>query len=572
MNPLKKRIFYLNLVLCLVFGGIVIRLFWLQILRGETYEAYASRQQTIRKTLSGRRGEILVHEKDQMIELATIKDGWLLAIDPRYIKDPKELYNKFSEVGVQISEEEFMDKAAKKEDPYEVIAHRISHETKRKIVSAGLAGLIYEPEEWRYYPAGTLASQLIGFVGVDSEGKYAIERLYNNELEGKDGIFEGEKTLSGKLLLFGKRLIKPEKNGSDLVLTIDAGVQSYIEKKLEEVREKYGARSAGGVVMDPKTGKILAMAARPAFDPNLYSKERDQRVFINPHVENTYEMGSIVKALTIAAAMDAGAVTLETMYNDTGKIVLDGAVIENFDGKARGRIPMQEILSQSLNVGAAFLAEKLGKDAFRMYMHKFGLGDVTGVDLPGEAKGNLKNLESPRSLEYATASFGQGISMTPLEFVRAISSIANGGYLVRPYIVEEIRREGGINISRRAEGPINILKEETSRTVTRMLVEVVDKKLAGGHGRIPGYSVAAKTGTAQIARDDKRGYSEDFLHTFFGYGPAYDPKFLVFFYLERPRGIRYASESLTDPFRSTMRFLLSYYEIPPDRPQDLVYE
>lgn len=549
---------------------VLLRVGWLQIVRGAEYREQASRQHATSEIFEANRGEILAHEKEALVPVATTKEGWLMHINPKLIENPAELYKNLSRVAsTTLSRDIFIERASKADDPYEIIEHRVSPSIKRIIEAAHLPGIAFSPERWRFYPAADFASQVIGFVGADGTGQYGLERFYNEDLLGRDGIFVGEKTSGKKLLWFGNARLTPAKHGASIVLTLDTGVQTHLESVLKKIQEEYSASSAGGIIINPKTGQVIAMASVPSFDPNIYAGVKDIAVFKNPLVEDLFEMGSVIKPLTIAAAIDAGVITPQTTYTDTGTRVIDTATIANFDGKARGVVPVQEVLSQSLNIGAVFVMERLGKDRFREYMHRFGLNEKTGIDVPGEATGKLSNLESSRLIEYATASFGQGISMTGVEFVRALASIANGGFLVDPYLIQEVRNEQGKAVEKKRNEPKRVLKEETSKTVTRMLVEVVDKKLANGKGKIPGYSVAAKTGTAQIASKNSRGYSDEFMHTFFGYGPAYDPQFLVFLYIERPQGIRYASESLTQPFRSVIKHLFSYFEVLPDRPHEL---
>lgn len=569
MKTIRARITALDIIVALLFIVIIGRLFWLQVVNKDIFEARADRQQAVTGTLTGKRGDIIVHEKQRVYPVATTKDDWLLTINPKLVSNSEDLYKKFIDKGLILDKEEFIMKAEKKNDPYEVIQHRVPNSIKKQLEDLAISAVGFELEPGRFYPAGNFASQTIGFVGADGTGQYGLERFYNKDLSGENGSFTGDGSAGTRLLLFGKSLISHKKDGASIHLTIDAGVEAFLVSSLEATLKKYNAKSAGGIIMNPRTGKILAFASMPSYDPNLYSKEKDPNVFKNPLVENLFEMGSVIKPLTIAAALDVGAIQSTDTYVDTGKRTIDGRTIENFDGKARGRVPIQEILSQSLNMGAVHVMEKLGKDRLRDYFHKYAFAEKTNIDLPNEAVGNLKNLDSSRLIEYATASFGQGINMTPLALARALSSLGNGGLLVTPYIVEEVRYANGLTQQKKAPEPKRVLKEETSKTITRMLVEVVDTKLAGGHGKIPGYSVAAKTGTAQIASVDRRGYSDEFMHTFFGYGPAYDPQFLVVLYIERPQGIRYASESLTEPFRSIMKHLFSYFEVLPDRPQEL---
>lgn len=320
--------------------------------------------------------------------------------------------------------------------------------------------------------------------------------------------------------------------------------------------------------MNPKTGEIIAMEVRPAFDLNNY-READSSRFANPFVEDVREFGSIMKPLTMAAGLDAGVITPETTYNDTGCITVNTRKICNFDGKGRGVVPMQIILANSLNTGVSFITGKLGHDRFREYFMKLGFGTETGIDLPEETKGLVKNLESPRDVEYYTASFGQGVAVTPVEMIRALGALANEGQIVTPHLVKSIRLESGIIKQLSWGTPERVFSKKAAEDTTHMLVEVVDKSLAHGSVRIPEMSVAAKTGTAQVAGPGGKYYENKYLHSFFGYFPAYDPEFVILLYTREPQGVQYASETLTHPFMELTHFLISYYDIAPDR---AVYE
>ena len=318
--------------------------------------------------------------------------------------------------------------------------------------------------------------------------------------------------------------------------------------------------------MDPKNGQIYAMASLPSFNPNDLSNINDPSVLSNPLVENSYEMGSIIKPLTMASGIDSGAITVKSTYNDTGSLLLSGRKISNFDGKARGIIPMQEILSQSLNVGVAYVSLKMGLETFSKYFLSYGLGEITGIDQPNEQKGLTKNLISGRDVEIATISYGQGISMTPMQTIRALSVLANDGKLVTPHVAKSIEYSDGTSEEIKLPPTIQVLKKESVDDVTDMLVTVVDKALKKGEVKMEHYTVAAKTGTAQIADPVNGGYYKDrYLHSFFGYFPAYNPRFIVFLYHVYPKDVEYASATLTDPFIELTKLLINYYEIPPDR-------
>jgi cell division protein FtsI/penicillin-binding protein 2 len=279
-----------------------------------------------------------------------------------------------------------------------------------------------------------------------------------------------------------------------------------------------------------------------------------------------YEFGSIIKPLTVAAGIDAGVITPESTYEDTGRIVVDGARISNFDGKARGVVSMQEVLSQSLNTGVAHITLLLGTEKFREYFTQFGIAEETGIDLPNEASPIVSNLESPRKVEYVTASFGQGIAMTPIATARALAVLANNGALPAPHVGKEIVYTSGLSKTLGWGVPKQVIRPESAEAVTRMLVNVVDNALVGGVKKVPEMSIAAKTGTAQIPSPNGGYYDDRYLHSFFGYFPAYDPKFLIFIYTVEPHGAQYASHTLTDPFFDIVHFLVNYYNVPPDRP------
>jgi cell division protein FtsI/penicillin-binding protein 2 len=281
-------------------------------------------------------------------------------------------------------------------------------------------------------------------------------------------------------------------------------------------------------------------------------------------------MGSILKAVTLAIGLDTGAITARSTYNDPGCMTLNTRTFCNYDGKSHGSaVSMQTVLSKSLNTGAANVVLRVGSQKFSELMLGFGFEGITGIDLPNEGKSLVSNLRTKRDLEAAQASFGQGIALTPIMTVRALSALANGGTLVTPHLVKDIRYKLGpvktLSFPPEEER-VRVLKPETSAEISRMLTEVVDRTLRNGEVRLDQYSIAAKTGTAQVAKPGGGGYYEDiYLHSFFGYFPAYEPEFLVFLYTYHPKGVRFASETLTDAFINTAKFLINYYDIAPDR-------
>lgn len=420
----------------------------------------------------------------------------------------------------------------------------------------------------RYYPGESLAAQTIGFVAYNNDdeqkGRYGLERYYEQTL-ARGG---GDSYANFFVELFGGFAGGGSDGGQgDILTTLEPSVQAELERTLSAYGAEWHPNLSGGIIMDPQSGEIVAMAVSPSFDLNAFNLQSGTAIFGNPMVESIFEMGSIIKPLTVAAGLDSGVITESSTYDDTGCMTVDQKKFCNYDLKARGVVPMQEILSQSLNMGAAYVATKMGPEVMRNYfVAKYKLGEETGIDLPGEVRGLMQNLKGSRAVEFDTASFGQGIAMTPIETVRALAALGNGGKLVTPHVVRAVRYDTGVVRALSWGEGEQILRPETSTTISRMLTTVVDTKLADGKLKMERYSVAAKTGTAQIADPENGGYYADkYSHSFFGYFPSYDPKFIVFLFAVEPKGAPFASQTWAPPFGELVKFLINYYSIPPDR-------
>ena len=569
-SNLVVRIRWISVFVVLFATLLVVRLYVIQIVHGEAFSIRADRQYIRPSQDLFDRGSIFFEDKDgRLISAATLKMGFTIAINPSVLENPEDAYEKISPL-IELEKEAFFLRAGKKEDPYEVIAERVEPEVARRVSDLNTAGVGVYKDRWRFYPGGTLGAQTIGFVAFNREdllaGVYGIERYYNDILERDAGDvyvnFFAEIFTNLNKTIFERS----KQRAGDIVTSIEPSVQLFLEDKLFSIQETWNSKLTAGVIINPQNGEIYAMGAYPAFDLNNFQIEENVSIYSNPSVENVYEMGSIIKPLTISAGLDSGAITATTTYYDRGFVELDGYTISNFDGKGRGRVDIQQVLSQSLNTGASFVVSQMGNDVFADYMKSFGIGEETGIDLPNESAGLVSNLDSPRDIEYATASFGQGIAMTPIATIRAMSALANGGVLITPHVATKIKYRSGLSRSVSFNDGERVLKKSTSEEITRMLVKVVDEALLGGTVKFDRYSVAAKTGTAQIAYVEKRGYYDDrFFHSFFGYFPAYDPQFLIFLYTVEPKEVRYASQTLTRPFIDMVQFLINYYEIPPDR-------
>lgn len=549
---------------------ILVRLYMVQVVHADAYRERGERQyvHTVRELFN--RGSIYFTTKDEeMVSAATLKTGYLLSVNPSALRDPEIVYNTLNEV-VDIDEETFLRYARDTTDTYYEVTNQISAADAERIAALDMVGVQLHRNQWRYYPGDELQSRAIGFIAYDNSdrlvGRYGIEEYYD------DTLVRDEERLSVNFFaeifsnLGGLVFDTADAREGHVVTSIEPTVARTLEEELKTVHEAWDAELTGGIIINPKTGEIYALNTYPSFNLNDRSGVSIDN-FQNPLVQNVYEFGSIIKALTMASGLDSGAITAESTYYDAGYIDADGFTIKNFDERGRGTVPMQEVLNQSLNTGVAHIVEKMGIEQFKAYFKKLALGSETGIDLPNETYGLVENfMESPREVEAMTASFGQGIALTPIATARALSTLGNGGVLVTPHIAREIRYEDGR--VKEVSFPVDdrVFSEEASEEVTRMLVRVVDEALAGGERSLEHYSVAAKTGTAQIAQVDGRGYYEDrFFHSFFGYFPAYDPEFLVLLYAVEPKNVRYASETLTDPFMNLVSFLINYYNIPPDR-------
>ncbi|MBP7804619.1 MAG: penicillin-binding protein 2 [Candidatus Pacebacteria bacterium] len=566
-----RRIIIVLSIVGLLALCIILRLFYLQVIHGKTFADKADRQYAPSSLSAFDRGKIFATGKDgTLIELASVTQGFKLAIVPSELIDKESTYTKLGSI-IEIDREVFMKRADKLKDPYEEIAVHLSKENADAISAFKIKGVYLYKDSWRAYPAGTLAAKTIGFVGYKGDiltGRYGLERQYNDVLDRTgENVYA---SFFAEVFDNLKDSFTNKEGRGDIVTSIEPTVQAYFEKSLREARSKFQAEQAGGIIMDPHTGEIIAMVGFPDFDPAMYGDAPSVSSYENPLVEHVYELGSIIKALTMASGLDAGVVTEQTTYNDTGCTVVDKAKVCNLDSRARGVVPMQKVLNDSLNMGAMFVEGRLGNERFRDYMYRFGLNTKTRIDLPDEALNIVTGLKSPRDIEYKTASFGQGIALSPVAAIRAFSALANSGVPVTPHIVREIQYPEGTKKTIVYEALPSAIKPETSVTISRMLTAAYDQSPAGVAGKAKNgrWTIAAKTGTAQIPKESGNGYYSDrYIHSMMGYFPAYEPKFIVLLYLYNPRnaGPALSSGTVAYVLSDVANFLLNYYQVPPDR-------
>ena len=549
------------------YGALAGRLFLMQIVRHAEYVRLAARQHGSSEEISSERGVIFASDKTGAeIPLALNKTYKALIASPKLIINPEETASLIAEA-FHLDKADIAAKLGKKDDPYEVLGRKIEPDVADQFAARGVpAGISFEDETRRIYPNGRMAANLLGFVSADlrmESGKYGIEKFYNKNLFGTKGLLEGVKDASGFWIALGRRIVRPPKNGASVMLTLDYPIQRKAEEILAAARTKWNAGSGLVIVLDPKTGRILADARDPAFDPNEFSKEKDFGIFLNPTNESSYELGSVMKPITMAGGLEEKLVTPETTYNDTGEVKIGSFTIRNFDGNAYHTTTMTQALEKSLNTGVVFVARLLGKKKQEEYLRAFGFGAKTGVDLPGEVAGDLSNLKSGRDSDFATASFGQGIAVTPIQLAAAMGAIANNGVLMKPYAVDKITDDSGNAVAHSPQSVRQVISQATAETLTKMLVSVVKNGYEDRAG-VKGYFVAGKTGTAQMPKKGGRGYSDAVTHTFVGYAPAFDPRFLILLQLNEPSGNRFAANTLTPVFHDLAEFILHYYEVPPD--------
>ena len=531
-------IIFLVFCFALVLG---IRLFFLQIVRGEYFRALAFGLRGQIEENTKERGEIFFKDGEP---LALNRDYFFVFVLGEKLKDEQ----KTAEILSQILnlEKNFVLEKLKNKTSYSVIKRKLTLEEVEKIKKAKLEGVFLGIERVRYYPQKNLASNVVGFVNTQKKGQYGLEKYFDEILS----------------------------EGNDLVLTLDYKIQLEAEKLLDKAKKDFDIEGGQIVVMEPDSGKILAMANFPNFDPNSYQNFADNlEIFKNGVTQKLFEPGSTFKPITMAAGLNEGKITPETTYVDTGKVEVGGYVIRNYDNRIWGKQTMTGVLEKSINTGAVFVEKLLPHHVFLDYIARFGIFEPTEIDLP-EIYSENKEFKKGYEVNFATASFGQGIEMTPIQLARAICAIANGGKLVRPYLVEKIIKDGKeIKIEPKIQKE-SIIAKETALQLTKMLVSTVENGFAK-RAKIPGYFVAGKTGTAQIPFPSlgikKSGYSDKTWQTFVGFAPAFNPKFLVLVKLDNPK-TRAAASSAVVLAQTLMKFIINYYQIPPDYEEKITWE
>lgn len=560
----NNRGFGLLAVLIMVAGVLVLRLFFLQIVDTSDLEAKNLSQVQVDRKLQSPRGTIYDRHGSPLAMSVVTKS---LYADPQMLKKNPEDIAELVAPYVSISKEAIVENL--KEDTAFVWLDRMMEPDKSKAVEKiiedeKLEGLNFVEESKRYYPNGNLAAQVLGFVGTEDKGLDGLEMVLDDELKGgltKEVVATDRKGNA----IFGSVLAQylPDK-GKSVTLTIDATVQFIAERALEQAMVDIKPAHASVIVMDPKTGEILAMANRPTYDPNHYDKGKEQD-FKNIAVTNLYEPGSTFKPIIASAALASGKWTVDTVYNDTGSIMASGHVMQNWNGEGYGKVRLLEILKFSINTGMARLGLTTGPEILSEYVHKYGFGQPTGIELPGEGEGLLFNPEEMADIDTASMSIGQGIAVTPLQMVRAFGAIANGGILMKPHIVKAYNNpDGTVASETQTESQGQAIPENVASTI----VDILEKEVSEGGGNkamVEGYHFGGKTGTAQKLNTEYGGYLDGrYIASFIGFGPVEDPKFVVLVTIDDPsNGSIYGGQIAAPVFKDIMSQLVRYYQISP---------
>lgn len=559
---MNKRRINLILILIFTFGAIIIgRLIHIQVIKHNDYLAFASGQHNLSEAVEPNRGDIFVQDKkDNLYLLATNRDSKFVFVSPNQIKNKEEIISNLSEI-LNIDEKEIRGKVDQKENLYSLIKKKLTGEEIEKLQNLEIEGIHLGTETYRYYPEEETASHILGFVGGENLGQYGIEGFYQEELKGRAGLVVGEKSRQGYMVYFDSQKSLPAEEGSNLILGVDFYIQFKAEELLKEVSGSLGVEDGQIVVMDPNSGRIIAAASLSNFNPNNYF-DYDLETFMDSFSQKVFEPGSVFKPITLAIAIEEGKITPQTTYVDEGFVKIGPDTVFNYAKRVYGKVSMTEVLEKSINTGAVFAVQQISHKTFLDYVEKFGIFEKTFIDLQGEVCSANEGLKEGYEMNFATAAFGQGISMTPVQLMRAFSVFANGGKLVKPYFVQRIKKADGTILETQPEiqNP-QVISQNTASKLTAMLVSVVENGF-GNKAKIPGYYIAGKTGTAQVPEGGK--YSSDrTIQTFIGFAPAFNPKFLILVKLDNPQA-KTAEYSAVPVFQKLAKYVIDYYQIPPD--------
>ncbi len=570
----KRRLFYLFLMIGVIFLVLIGRLFYVQVIWGPELQEKALNQQTMDTSLSPARGRIL--DRDGQV-LAQSGTAYTVLLNPKVIdsKNPTDRPRIAQELATILGLE-YNSVLAKVSDTSKeqiVLKRQVERDTVDQIENALLGtGVTFGIDSKRYYPMESMLAQTLGFTTVDSVGQEGLEREYNKYLAGEPGRLITEKDRDNRPLAYGTEEYIPPVNGCDLVLTTDSVVQSFLEKALDEALKVNDASSAQGVIINPKTGEIIAIATTPDFDPN--SPPRDdidllRQLVKNRIVSDAYEPGSTFKILTLSSALDSGAVNMSSTFECAGGREVNGEWIKCWK-KSHGHQNLLEAVQHSCNPAFMTMALAMGKETFYDYIYKYGIGSSTESGLTGESGGIVIHEKYIRENNLARIGFGQSIAVTPMQLVTAVSASINGGNLMQPYIVAQILGADGTVIKENKPTVVRrVISGESSETV-RSILESVVAEGSGRNAQIPGYRVGGKTGTAQKYVDGKVS-SGSLIASFIGFAPAEDPELLCLILVDEPKvGVIFGSTVAAPFVKDVLEETLMHYGVKPSETQETV--
>jgi len=495
--------------------------------------------------------------------LAVNQTLYRLAIEPQRIKNKTEFVKNIAPIlNIDIASLEAMIDKTKQ---WQLIKTALPKETMLKITHLKQAGILFEEESYRYYPEASLAAHLIGFVGKTAEndplGYFGIEGYFDKDLAGLPGLLRSERDLSNNPIFAGTQEMVDAEDGRDLILTIDKAVQMIIKNRLNKAMETYQAKEGCVIVVDPNNLEVLGLSCLPDFDPEQYYKF-DEIYYKNSALTNLYEPGSTFKPLVVAAAIEEKAIKPDDIYDETGPLKFGEYQIQTWNNKYEGKISITRILEKSSNVGMVYIGQKLGNKKIYQYLNNYGFGKDTNINLQGEFTNRIKPYNDWYSIDFATATFGQGIAVTPLQMIKAFASIINGGQLLQPQVVKQINDNGTIRDVQKII--INrVLSKRTSDIIKKMLLSTVENGEVSW-AKPKGYMIGGKTGTAQVAIQGHYDSSKT-IASFIGFVPVSSPKFLTLVILKEPKTSQWGSETAAPLFFEIAKDLIVYYNIAPEQ-------
>lgn len=547
-------------IFLLFFSAVSIKLFFLQVISFEDFAGVASKQRSVMLPIPAIRGKIFASDGSPLV---INQNAYGIFLEPKNLGEKNKVIDVLArELSIPVAS--ISGKLADKSLLWIPISHKIEENKKKEIESYKFKGVGFVDESIRFYPEGSMAAHLLGFVGKNSSGEdkgyFGLEGYYDQQLRGRSGSLIQEIDPSGNQILSGEHLKIDAENGRDLKLYLDKTIQFIAQTQLLKGIEKFGAKGGSVIVMDPKTGGILAMSSFPSYDLADFVNYPSE-YYLNPAVSAGYEPGSTFKVLVMSSAINEGKIQPDTEMDESGPVEIGGYQIKTWDQKYRGKISMRQVLDHSSNVGMVFVEQQLNKDIFLHYIENLGFGKITGIDLQDETSPELRAKNKWYEIDFATAAFGQGIAVTPLQMIRSVAAIANKGILMEPHVVKEIILADGTKVNIAPKKVRQIFKPETANIISEMMVSAIDN----GETRVikpVGYRIAGKTGTAQIPISGHYD-SEKTITSFVGFAPVDDPVFVMLVTLREPTSSPWGSETAAPIFFNIARELFQYFGISP---------